>query len=79
MLLDPLGDMRHPTLNYADFKVEQGVHVRDDSDHPEPGYLQRGNVNTVLARRRLQAAANANQISGIVAPRVLRFGVRINW
>jgi hypothetical protein len=38
-----------------------------------------GNVSTVLAIRRNQAAANANQISGIVAPRVVRFGVRVNW
>jgi hypothetical protein len=37
------------------------------------------NVNTVLARRRNQAASNANNISGIVAPRVIRFGVRVTW
>ena len=37
------------------------------------------NVNTVLARRRLQGATNANNISGIIAPRVIRFGVRVNW
>jgi len=28
---------------------------------------------------RPQAASNANRISGIVAPRIARFGVRIQW
>jgi hypothetical protein len=36
-------------------------------------------VNTVLAQRRNQNASNANLISGIVAPRVIRFGVRVTW
>ena len=37
------------------------------------------NSNTVQAIRSRQNAANANQIQAIVAPRVLRFGVRMNW
>ena len=37
------------------------------------------NGNTVLARRRKQAATNANDISGIVAPRVVRFGINVRW
>jgi hypothetical protein len=37
------------------------------------------NVNTVLSRNRNQAASNANNISGIVAPRVIRFGVRMTF
>jgi len=37
------------------------------------------NSNTVLARRRLQASAVANDISGIIAPRVARFGIRASW
>ena len=28
---------------------------------------------------RNQAAANANQISGILAPRVMRFGITARW
>ena len=79
VLLDPMGDVRHPTLNYADFKVEKAFTSGTFRIIPSLDIFNIGNVNTVLARRRLQAAANANQISGIVAPRVLRFGVRINW
>jgi hypothetical protein len=37
------------------------------------------NSNTVQAIRGTQNAANANQIQAIVAPRVIRFGVRVNW
>ena len=37
------------------------------------------NSNTIQAIRSRQNATNANQIQAIVAPRVLRFGVRVNW
>jgi len=37
------------------------------------------NGNTVLSKRRTQNAANANNIANILAPRVLRFGVRVTF
>ncbi|MEP6783975.1 MAG: hypothetical protein ABI983_09910 [Acidobacteriota bacterium] len=37
------------------------------------------NTNTVQAINRNQAAANANTVSGIIAPRVARFGVNFRW
>jgi hypothetical protein len=48
------------------------------------------NANTILAHRRIMynlnagtgavsQPANANDVSGIIAPRVIRFGVRVNW
>jgi hypothetical protein len=48
------------------------------------------NANTVLSRRRNQytfngttaagsTADNANLISSIISPRVIRFGLRVNW
>jgi hypothetical protein len=33
----------------------------------------------VQAIRGTQNASNANQIQAIVAPRVVRFGLRVNW
>jgi hypothetical protein len=36
-------------------------------------------MNTVQAIRGTQNAANANNIQAILAPRVLRVGVRVNW
>ena len=38
-----------------------------------------GNSNTIQAIRSRQNASNANQIQAIVAPRVIRFGVRVSW
>jgi hypothetical protein len=37
------------------------------------------NSNTIQAIRGSQNAANANQIQAILAPRVIRFGIRVNW
>ncbi|MGH9314227.1 MAG: TonB-dependent receptor [Vicinamibacterales bacterium] len=79
VLLDPLGEVRNPNLHYADFRVEKAFTFGTTRIVPGMDVFNIGNVNTVLARRRLQAAANANRISGIVAPRVIRFGVRVSW
>ncbi|MGH9328947.1 MAG: hypothetical protein ACRD09_00765, partial [Vicinamibacterales bacterium] len=37
------------------------------------------NVNIVQARQPNQAGSTANNVSGIIAPRVIRFGIRVNW
>jgi hypothetical protein len=37
------------------------------------------NNNTIQALRGNQNATNANFIQAIVAPRVIRFGIRVNW
>ncbi|MBI4477247.1 MAG: hypothetical protein HY654_08750, partial [Acidobacteria bacterium] len=80
VLLDPLGDVRHPNVAVVDFRADRPITLGGSKRVvPSIEIFNLGNVNTVLARRRLQAASNANLISGIVAPRVIRFGMRINW
>jgi hypothetical protein len=37
------------------------------------------NFNTIQAIRSRQNASNANQIQAILAPRVVRFGIKFNW
>jgi hypothetical protein len=37
------------------------------------------NSDTILSQRRRQNASNANRISALVAPRVIRFGARFDW
>ena len=37
------------------------------------------NSNTIQALQRTQNGATANNISAVLAPRVLRVGVRVNW
>ena len=38
-----------------------------------------GNFNTIQALQRQQNETTANQISAVVAPRVIRFGIRVKW
>ena len=55
------------------------VRIRTLRFVPSTGCVQRRNGDTMQAIRSRQNAANANQIQAIVAPRVLRFGIRVNW
>ncbi len=79
VILDPLGDVRLDNLHTFDMKIDRRFTVGRVSLKPQMDIFNVGNVNTVLARRRNQGATNANTISGIVAPRVLRFGVGVQW
>ncbi len=80
VLLDPLGDVRHPNLQTLDFRVDKAFRFGASARIiPSLDVFNVSNSNTILARRRQQNATNANFISGIVAPRVIRFGVRITW
>jgi hypothetical protein len=77
--LDKLGDNRQPTFTQVDFRVDKSfafgrVQLRLTFD-----VFNVMNANTALARRRLQASAVANDISGIVAPRVARFAIQVTW
>jgi hypothetical protein len=77
--LDPLGDNRHPTFTQVDFRLDKSFTFGRVTLKPTFDVFNAMNANTVLARRRLQASAVANDISGIVAPRVARFAVQVKW
>jgi hypothetical protein len=79
ILLDPLGDVRLPNVYTVDFRVDNTFTFRTVKVVPSMDVFNVTNENTILAQRRNQAASNANQISGIVAPRVIRFGFRVQW
>lgn len=79
VLLERMGEVRLPNLYVVDFRVDRPFRFGTTRLVPSIDIFNLTNVNTVLARRRNQTASNANQISGIVAPRVIRFGVRITW
>jgi hypothetical protein len=79
VLLAPMGETRLPNLYTLDFRVDKTFSFGTMRIVPSIDMFNLTNVNTVLARRRLQNASNANRISGIVAPRVIRFGVRVTW
>lgn len=77
--LDPLGDVRHPALTQVDFRVDKTFNMGRMTLRPSFEVFNLTNTSTVLARRRLQASAVANNISGIIAPRIARFGIRASW
>jgi len=79
VLLDPVGETRLPTFHNVDFHVERAVSFKSARFTPSLDVFNVANSNTIQAIRSRQNASNANQIQAIVAPRVIRFGVRVSW
>ena len=79
VLLNPVGETRLPNYHNVDFHVERAVRFAGVNFVPSLDVFNLANSNTIQAIRSRQNAANANQIQAIVAPRVIRFGVRVNW
>ena len=79
VLLDNVGENRLPNYQNLDFHVERPITFGRTHFVPSMDVFNITNNNTVQALQRQQNAATANNISAVVAPRVLRFGVRVNW
>ncbi len=79
VLLEPVGEARLPNYQNLDFHLERPVKVRTARFIPSLDVFNVANSNTIQAIRSRQNAANANQIQAVLAPRVVRFGVRVNW
>ncbi|MDP2052736.1 MAG: hypothetical protein Q8L75_03790, partial [Acidobacteriota bacterium] len=78
-MLDPLGDLRLDNLQTLDFRVDKTMRFGALTVVPAFDVFNMTNANTVQAINRNQLAANANTVSGILAPRVLRFGISARW
>jgi carboxypeptidase family protein/TonB-dependent receptor-like protein len=79
VLLDKPGDSRLPNYYNLDFHAERPIRVGSTRFIPALDIFNVFNSNTVQAIRGTQTANNANFIQAILAPRVARFGVRVNW
>jgi len=79
LLLDPIGESRLPTFQNLDFHVERPISFGAGHFVPSIDIFNLTNNDTIQAVRGNQNATNANQIQAIVAPRILRFGLRVNW
>jgi hypothetical protein len=79
ILLDPVGENRLPNYQNIDFHVERPIKAGTTRFIPSLDVFNLGNFNTVQALQRQQNSAIANNISSVLAPRVIRFGVRVNW
>ena len=79
VLLNPVGETRLPNFQNVDFHVERPIRIQNLQFVPSLDIFNVSNGDTIQAIRSRQNATNANQIQAIVAPRVLRFGIRVNW
>jgi hypothetical protein len=79
VLLDTLGDVRLDNLHQFDMRVDKTFRMGSMSIVPAMDIFNLTNTATVQAINRNQAASNANTVSGVIAPRVLRFGVNLHW
>jgi hypothetical protein len=78
--LDRLGDLRLPTYQGLDFRVDKAFTIHNRVKIvPAMDIFNLLNGNTSLSIRGTQNANNANTISSILAPRVIRFGVRVTF
>ena len=76
--LDKRGDERLPNFQTLDFHADRTVTLHNRTKIVLGlDIFQALNVNTILSERGTQNASNANTISSIAAPRVLRFGARV--
>jgi hypothetical protein len=90
VLIDPLGERRLDNVFVADFRVDKAFSVGAMRLVPSFDLFNITNANTVQSYRRVMysfnhatgagsSPANANDISSIIPPRVVRFGLRVNW
>jgi len=79
LLIDNIGDSRLPTYQNLDFHVERPIKVGTVRFVPSIDAFNVFNSNTEQAIRGAQNSSNANFIQAVTAPRVLRFGIRVNW
>ncbi len=80
VVTDPYGDQRLPTFQQLDMKFEKVIALRGLGRLiGSVDVFNLFNANTVLARRRQLDTPTFGQVSQILAPRVLRFGVKVQW
>ena len=90
--LFPLGDVRLPNLFVADFRIDKAFRFGGMRIIPSMDIFNLTNSSEILSRRRTQYSMNVgtgvgsssttlppNNISSIIAPRVIRFGARVTW
>ena len=79
VLLNGVGETRLSNYQNLDLHVDRPVKAGTVRLIPQVDMFNVFNGATILAVRTTQNASNANQIQQILAPRVVRFGIRLNW
>ncbi len=89
VLIDPLGETRLPNVAVFDFRVDKVFQFGNMRLIPSMDIFNLSNSNTVQSQRRTMysfnhatgvgsSPANANLISSIISPRIIRFGVKLS-
>jgi hypothetical protein len=79
VLLNPVGETRLPNYQNLDLHIDRPIGLARVRLVPSLDLFNVFNTSIVQAFRTTQNAANANNIQAVVAPRVLRVGVKVNW
>ncbi len=79
LLLQGVGESRLPNYQNLDFHIERPVGFGSTRFVPAIDVFNVFNANTPQAIRSAQNSSNANQLQALLAPRVLRFGVRVTF
>ncbi len=79
VVLDPIGENRLPNYQNLDFHLDRRFRFGTANFLPSVDVFNVSNANTIQAIRGTQNATNANQIQAVLAPRVVLFGVKVNW
>jgi hypothetical protein len=77
--LDAIGETRLSTFTQIDMKVEKVFRVGPTRLSGSFEIFNLANSNTVLTRERQLNSTSAGNARGILAPRVARFGLRVQW
>lgn len=79
VLLDPVGQTRFPSFATMDFRADRAFSVGNAKFKASYDLFNIFNANTVMGKRANQNAANANQVFGILAPRIARVGLMLTF
>jgi hypothetical protein len=79
VFFEPLGDNRLDDLWVADLRVEKTFDWGQAGLSGMLDVFNLFNSSTVLGRERRQNLATANRIQDTLSPRLVRFGVRVNF
>ena len=79
VLIEPQGTSHYPTFSQLDLHWDKGFLFGQRRIQLNVDAFNLSNAATVLARQTRQDSAQANYVTSILAPRVVRFGLKVNF
>lgn len=79
VLIEPQGTSHYPTFSQIDLHWDKGFLFGQRRIQLNVDAFNLSNAATVLARQTRQDSAQANYVTSILAPRVVRFGLKVNF